>query len=119
MQLFSFSILPKLVSVDLPLSSCWEDGDWGSQLGELGEVKHIVSPNYEHIKYAAQWIDAFPAANSYGAGDSTQASPEPSTGYLGYCQIVASSSSLLRLLDCSRFDKCFLRREHTLEGAAK
>ncbi len=30
------------------------DDDLAAALGELGEVKHIVSPNYEHTKYAKQ-----------------------------------------------------------------
>ncbi|KAK9807495.1 hypothetical protein WJX72_000868 [[Myrmecia] bisecta] len=34
-------------------------------LAELGPVKHIVSPNYEHIKFAQQWMEAYPDAKSY------------------------------------------------------
>lgn len=30
------------------------DDDLAAALEELGEVKHIVSPNYEHTKYAKQ-----------------------------------------------------------------
>lgn len=32
----------------------------------LGRVAHVVSPNYEHVKYAAQWKEAFPDAVLYG-----------------------------------------------------
>ena len=32
----------------------------------LGRVAHIVSPNYEHLKYAAQWKQAYPDATLYG-----------------------------------------------------
>jgi hypothetical protein len=32
----------------------------------LGEVKHVVSPNFEHVKHAAQWKESFPAATLYG-----------------------------------------------------
>ena len=28
----------------------------------LGEVKWVVSPNYEHIKYAREWSERFPKA---------------------------------------------------------
>ncbi|CAM9695402.1 unnamed protein product, partial [Phaeothamnion confervicola] len=34
-------------------------------LAELGPVRHIVSPNYEHVKYARQWLEAFPEANGF------------------------------------------------------
>lgn len=30
------------------------DDDLAAALAELGEVKHIVTPNYEHTKYAQQ-----------------------------------------------------------------
>ena len=29
-------------------------------------MKHVVSPNYEHVKWAAQWKEAFPEATLYG-----------------------------------------------------
>jgi hypothetical protein len=32
----------------------------------LGPVKFIVSPNYEHVKYAKKWKDAYPEATLYG-----------------------------------------------------
>ena len=32
------------------------DADLAAALAELGEVKHIVSPNYEHTKFAQQVI---------------------------------------------------------------
>ncbi|CAM9719421.1 unnamed protein product, partial [Ectocarpus sp. 13 AM-2016] len=34
-------------------------------LASLGPVGHIVSPNYEHVKYAKQWVEAYPSAISY------------------------------------------------------
>ena len=34
-------------------------------LAEIGDVKHIISPNYEHVKYAQEWIDAYPNAISW------------------------------------------------------
>ena len=36
-------------------------------LAALGEVKHVVSPNYEHVKWAAQWKAAYPAATLWGS----------------------------------------------------
>lgn len=31
----------------------------------LGEVRHIVSPNAEHVSFAAQWLRQYPEAESY------------------------------------------------------
>ena len=45
------------VALDEPLMSVIQD---------LGVVKHIVSPNYEHVKYAKMWSEAFPDANMWG-----------------------------------------------------
>ena len=35
-------------------------------LEELGTVKHVISPNYEHVKYAHQWAEQYPNANIWG-----------------------------------------------------
>ena len=32
----------------------------------LGPVKHVVSPNYEHVKYAKEWKVAYPNCTLYG-----------------------------------------------------
>ena len=38
------------------------DDDLRDAMADIGgDVKHIVSPNYEHVKFAKQWIDAFPS----------------------------------------------------------
>lgn len=36
----------------------------------------MQSPNFEHLKYAQQWIDAYPGAASYGCPGLTEAHPE-------------------------------------------
>jgi len=42
------------------------DGELRAGLDGLGPVKYIVSPNFEHVKYAQQWISEFgDAATSY------------------------------------------------------
>ena len=33
-----------------------------SEIDKIGTVKHVVSPNYEHLKYAKQWKRAYPNA---------------------------------------------------------
>tara|TARA_B110000977_G_scaffold7481_1_gene10286 strand:- start:3182 stop:3859 length:678 start_codon:yes stop_codon:yes gene_type:complete len=42
------------------------DEDTKSAIDAIGKVKHIVSPNYEHVKWAAQWKEAYPEAILYG-----------------------------------------------------
>jgi len=42
------------------------DADLKAELAAIGDVAHIVSPNFEHVKYAPEWIKAFPDANAYG-----------------------------------------------------
>mmetsp|Transcript_2104 Transcript_2104/g.9221 ORF Transcript_2104/g.9221 Transcript_2104/m.9221 type:complete len:307 (-) Transcript_2104:92-1012(-) len=61
--------------VQLPSGGLWVhspvalDDDLLAELRELGPVKYVVSPNYEHVKYAAPWIEAFPDAVSYVCPD--------------------------------------------------
>ena len=56
------------------------DDDLRKALADIGgEVKHIVSPNYEHVKFAKQWIDAFPDATGYGCPGAK--AKYPSIGY--------------------------------------
>lgn len=35
-------------------------------LAKLGRVAHVISPNYEHVKYASQWAEMYPAAKVWG-----------------------------------------------------
>ena len=41
-----------------------------------GGVGHIVSPNYEHLKYAAQWAEAFPKAAIHACPGLPERMPE-------------------------------------------
>lgn len=45
------------VMLDAPLMDAIE---------KLGTVKHVVSPNYEHVKYAKFWADEYPEAFMWG-----------------------------------------------------
>lgn len=62
----------KMVVVKLSDGSVWVHSpvDFNAALREalaaVGPVAHIVSPNYEHVKYARQWKDAYPNATLYG-----------------------------------------------------
>ena len=42
----------------------------------LGPVRHVVSPNYEHVKYAAAWKAAYPDATLYGCPGMIQKEPD-------------------------------------------
>lgn len=35
-------------------------------LAKIGEVRHIVSPNFEHVSFAPAWLKAYPKAKGYG-----------------------------------------------------
>ena len=35
-------------------------------LSKLGNVAHVISPNYEHVKYAKIWADHYPDAKVWG-----------------------------------------------------
>jgi len=61
----------KAVVVRLPDDTLWVhapvglDGPLLEALAELGTVKHIVTPNSEHQKFAPAWLLAFPEAVGY------------------------------------------------------
>lgn len=57
----------KLSSGDLWVHSAVEiDDDLKEILSKLGPVRYIMAPNYEHLKYAAQWHAEFPDAFMWG-----------------------------------------------------
>ena len=68
---FDIDVGSKAAVVRLSDGSLWIhspielDADTKAAVDELGLVKHIVSPNYEHVKFARQWIEADPDATSY------------------------------------------------------
>jgi Domain of unknown function (DUF4336) len=45
-------------------------------LDMLGKVKYVVSPNYEHLKYAPQWYNAYPEAFMWGCPGLAERMPE-------------------------------------------
>ncbi len=45
-------------------------------LDQLGTVAHIISPNYEHVKYASQWAQQYPDAKMWGCPGMTERKPE-------------------------------------------
>ncbi|CAL5220530.1 g2563 [Coccomyxa viridis] len=59
------------------------DDELAAALAEIGEVKHIVTPNFEHTKYAQQWKERYPNAKSYGCPGISQKMPEVSFEEVG------------------------------------
>jgi hypothetical protein len=52
------------------------DDELRTALAELGPVKHIVTPNTEHQKWAPDWIRAYPDATSYACPGLRERQPE-------------------------------------------
>ncbi len=52
------------------------DTELKNALGKIGNVKHIVSPNYEHVKYAKQWNEAYPEAYMWGCPGLMERKPD-------------------------------------------
>lgn len=72
----------KMAVVVLPGGKLWVhapvalDAKLRSALSQLGEVAHIVTPNTEHMKWAGEWIRAFPNATSYACPGLRERKPE-------------------------------------------
>ncbi|GKZ00318.1 hypothetical protein MPSEU_000984700 [Mayamaea pseudoterrestris] len=72
----NIDVMGRMVVLELPSGSdkpdLWVhspvalDGPLQKALDSIGNVKHIVSPNYEHVKYAGQWKQAYPNAELWG-----------------------------------------------------
>lgn len=52
------------------------DGPMTKAMGELGNVKYIVSPNYEHVSFAKQWFDGFPDCEMWACPGLMERMPE-------------------------------------------
>ena len=69
--LSQFDVACKMAVVRLRDGSLWVhapvalDAATKAAVDALGPVRHVVTPNTEHLKWARQWIDAYPDATSY------------------------------------------------------
>lgn len=45
-------------------------------LAKLGNVSHVISPNYEHVKYASQWAKQYPDAKMWACPGLTSKEPD-------------------------------------------
>ncbi|CAK9071123.1 TBC1 domain family member 2A [Durusdinium trenchii] len=69
----SIDVGGKMAVIRLPSGALWVhspvelDVHLRAQLAELGPVQHVVSPNFEHVKYAKQWKEAYPEATLWGS----------------------------------------------------
>ena len=55
------------VGLDAPLKEA---------LAKLGTVRYVVSPNYEHLKFAPQWATEYPEAHMWGCPGLAERMPE-------------------------------------------
>lgn len=61
------------------------DGPLKQVLDRLGTVKYVVSPNYEHVKFASAWYQAYPNAQIWGCpGLSERVASVDWTGEIPY-----------------------------------
>lgn len=47
-------------------SPVYLDASTKAAVDAIGPVKHVVSPNYEHVTWASEWKRAYPSATLYG-----------------------------------------------------
>lgn len=72
----------KMAVVRLPSGGLWVhspvhlDDALRTALTTLGPVLHIVSPNFEHVKWARQWREAFPSATLWGSPGMKEKFPD-------------------------------------------
>ena len=52
------------------------DRETKNMLKKLGTVKYIISPNYEHLKYAEQWSNEYPDAYMWGCPGLSKKLPD-------------------------------------------
>jgi hypothetical protein len=45
-------------------------------LAALGPVRHVVAPNFEHLKHTRAWLQAYPEATGYGCPGLREQRPE-------------------------------------------
>ena len=57
-------------------SPVYLDDELKRLLNDLGEVRHVISPNYEHVKYASQWAENYPSACIWGCPGLSEREPD-------------------------------------------
>lgn len=68
----SIDVGGRMCVIQLPDGNLWVhspvglDEETKAALKKLGTVKYVVSPNYEHLKYAKQWSAEYPEAKMWG-----------------------------------------------------
>ena len=68
------------------------DGPLMVALNDIGTVRHVVSPNYEHVKFAGMWGEAYPEACMWGCPGMMER--EPDVRWTG-CVIFGNTRSLM------------------------
>lgn len=60
------------------------DNQLKEAIEKLGVVKHVISPNYEHVKFASMWSQAFPEANMWACPGMMEREPGRWTGEIPF-----------------------------------
>ena len=80
--LSGFDVACKMTVVRLKSGDLWVcapvalDAKTKEAVDALGPVRHIVTPNTEHLKWARDWIRAYPEATSYACPGLMERKPE-------------------------------------------
>uniref|UniRef100_A0A0G4F7M5 DUF4336 domain-containing protein n=1 Tax=Chromera velia CCMP2878 TaxID=1169474 RepID=A0A0G4F7M5_9ALVE len=79
-------------------------------LGKAGRIKHLVSPNFEHVKFAGDWKREFPS--SVASGCPGLAEREPGVGFDQTVPVVGEGGEGAPSEWLGEFEVCFLDFEH-------
>ena len=107
--LSQFDVACKMAVVRLGDGSLWVhapvalDAATRTAVDALGPVRHIVTPNTEHLKWARDWIEAYPEATSYACPGLPARKPE-----IGYDLEVGDEAPAEWL---GEFDCCWIEEE--------
>lgn len=102
----------KMAVIRLPDGALWVhspvelDDELRAALAELGPVRHVVTPNTEHQKYAADWIRAYPDAISYACPGLRERKPE-----VGWTRSVGGPADPPPEWDTGVLDLCWVGAE--------
>lgn len=70
----------------------------GLELKAIGDVRVVISPNYEHLKYARQWHEAFPKAEMWACPGLPERMPDVNWSK------EMKTETVDEFLDCVHFD---------------
>ena len=110
--LTGFDVACKMTVIKLKNGDLWVcapvalDRATKAAVDALGPVKHIVTPNTEHLTWARDWIQAYPEATSYACPGLMERKPE-----IGYdCEVGTDGAPEAW---AGEFDLCWIEEERS------